>query len=275
MVETNGADNADDFLARERALLGEDAEQFATPNDATAAAGAIVADDDDLIGGDLPQGGPSEEIPGFESSFPAIETQNEVWKLLVVMDLAMISLTDWFHVYSKSPPVVPSLEPARPSQRPDTQATKSQRRNPSLSGMSRSTDIPHFAPCVTCCERAPGLGSSALSFLANPLNIGNGVRDVMQTSPAVLNSPKRRRLLQSRRPRRTLMTSTFHTVTRPTSSAPRLRLKRNSSSPVVRIPLQGVPAGSGSPSWSMCLEKAAGEVPVALGRSGSASCCLI
>lgn len=231
MVETNGADNADDFLARERALLGEDAEQFATPNDATAAAGATVADDDDLIGGDLPQGA-SEEIPGFESSFPAIETQNEVWQP-VTIDLAMIRLTDWFHVYSKSHPVVPSLEPARPTQRPDTQATKS----PSLSG--------------------------------------NGVRDVMQTSPAVLNLPKRRKLLQSRRLRRTLMTSTFHTVTRPTSSAPRLRLKRNSSSPVVRIPLQGVPAGSGSPSWSMCLEKAAGEVPVALGRSGSASCCLI
>ncbi|KAJ9221982.1 hypothetical protein DTO169C6_5611 [Paecilomyces variotii] len=76
VVETNGADNADDFLARERALLGEDAEQFATPNDATAAAEATVADDDDLIGGDLPQGA-SEEIPGFESSFPAIETQNE------------------------------------------------------------------------------------------------------------------------------------------------------------------------------------------------------
>lgn len=273
MVETNGADNADDFLARERALLGEDAEQFATPNDATAAAGATVADDDDLIGGDLPQGA-SEEIPGFESSFPAIETQNEVWQP-VTIDLAMIRLTDWFHVYSKSHPVVPSLEPARPSQRPDTQATKSQKRSPSLSGMSRPTDIPHFALCVTCCERAPGLGSSALFFVANPLNIGNGVRDVMQTSPAVLNLPKRRKLLQSRRLRRTLMTSTFHTVTRPTSSAPRLRLRRNSSSPVVRIPLQGVPAGSGSPSWSMCLEKAAGEVPVALGRSGSASCCLI
>lgn len=75
VVEANGAADNDDFLARERAALGEDADQFATPNDLTATA----EDEDDLIGGNdaAPQVG-SEELSGFESSFPAIETGNEV-----------------------------------------------------------------------------------------------------------------------------------------------------------------------------------------------------
>lgn len=75
VVETDAADN-EDFLARERAALGDDADQFATPNDLTAAA---EYDDNDLLGGDeaVPQHGASEEISGFESSFPAIDTRNE------------------------------------------------------------------------------------------------------------------------------------------------------------------------------------------------------
>lgn len=74
-VVNNDAADADDFLARERAALGDDAAQFATPNDQAATVG-----DDDLLGGDefVPQQGASEEISGFESSFPAIDTQNEV-----------------------------------------------------------------------------------------------------------------------------------------------------------------------------------------------------
>ncbi|KAF2139114.1 uncharacterized protein K452DRAFT_255235 [Aplosporella prunicola CBS 121167] len=71
-----GDSAGDDFLSRERALLGDDAEQFATP-------GATVEDagDDDLLGGggdasDFPAVD-SGEISGFESSFPAIDTTNE------------------------------------------------------------------------------------------------------------------------------------------------------------------------------------------------------
>lgn len=61
---------ADDFLSREKALLGEDADQFATGNDNAA----FVEDgDDDLLGG-----GGGEEVHEFESSFPAIDTRNEV-----------------------------------------------------------------------------------------------------------------------------------------------------------------------------------------------------
>ncbi|KAG2027133.1 hypothetical protein GB937_000871 [Aspergillus fischeri] len=75
VVETNGASDENDFLARERAILGDDAEQFATAQD-------HVATDigDDLLGGAegavVGEAAP-EEISGFESSFPAIETQNE------------------------------------------------------------------------------------------------------------------------------------------------------------------------------------------------------
>lgn len=73
-VVNNDAADTNDFLARERAALGDDADQFATPNDQAA-----TVEGDDLLGGDdyVQQGG-SAEISGFESSFPAIDTQNEV-----------------------------------------------------------------------------------------------------------------------------------------------------------------------------------------------------
>lgn len=59
----------DDFLARERAALGEDADQFATAQDHV---GETVGGDD-LLGGDEPV----EEIGQFESSFPSVESQNQ------------------------------------------------------------------------------------------------------------------------------------------------------------------------------------------------------
>jgi len=63
---------ADDFLSREKALLGDDADQFATGNDNAA----FVEDgDDDLLGGG---GGGGEDVHEFESAFPAIDTRNEV-----------------------------------------------------------------------------------------------------------------------------------------------------------------------------------------------------
>ncbi|PWY87186.1 clathrin light chain [Aspergillus sclerotioniger CBS 115572] len=78
VVETNGVSDENDFLARERAMLGDDAEQFATPQDHVA---ADDVNNDDLLGGaDIaPAAGDVEpqEIAGFESSFPALDTQNE------------------------------------------------------------------------------------------------------------------------------------------------------------------------------------------------------
>ncbi|KAJ5549839.1 Clathrin light chain [Penicillium sp. DV-2018c] len=61
-----------DFLARERAALGEDADQFATTHDDVA--DHTVGGDDDLLGGGDE---PVEEIGQFESSFPSVETQNQ------------------------------------------------------------------------------------------------------------------------------------------------------------------------------------------------------
>jgi hypothetical protein len=68
----------DDFLARERAALGQDADQFATPQDHVGDDENINAGNDLLSGDD---GEPVEEIGQFESSFPSMETQaqNEVW----------------------------------------------------------------------------------------------------------------------------------------------------------------------------------------------------
>jgi hypothetical protein len=75
MDTTQMADDPSDFLARERALLGDDADQFATPADNAA----TVDDDDDLLGGGHShQASADHEMGGFESSFPAIDTSNEV-----------------------------------------------------------------------------------------------------------------------------------------------------------------------------------------------------
>ncbi|KAJ5710378.1 hypothetical protein N7488_004534 [Penicillium malachiteum] len=75
IVDTH-AGGDDDFLARERAALGEDAEQFATAHDHVAANEGGHGDDD-LLGGD--DGAPAEEIGQFESAFPSVDadTQNE------------------------------------------------------------------------------------------------------------------------------------------------------------------------------------------------------
>ncbi|KAK4542520.1 hypothetical protein LTR36_006773 [Oleoguttula mirabilis] len=84
------SDEPSDFLARERAALGADAHQFATPTDNTATVQEHDdEDDDDLLGGggghmssSAPTNGNSNTMDGddmmgdFESSFPAVDTQN-------------------------------------------------------------------------------------------------------------------------------------------------------------------------------------------------------
>lgn len=72
-----GAADHDDFLARERAALGEDADQFATPQDHVAADTNVDTGNDLLDGGNKAAG---QEISEFESSFPSMDTQaqNEV-----------------------------------------------------------------------------------------------------------------------------------------------------------------------------------------------------
>ncbi|KAL4888011.1 clathrin light chain [Aspergillus ambiguus] len=79
VADANGASDENDFLARERAALGDDAEQFATAQDHVVTSDNVDTGDD-LLGG--AEGAPAatvshEEVSGFESSFPAIETQNE------------------------------------------------------------------------------------------------------------------------------------------------------------------------------------------------------
>ncbi|ERT02370.1 uncharacterized protein SPSK_05469 [Sporothrix schenckii 1099-18] len=63
-IEASG----DDFLARERAILGDDANQFTTPGDSAA---FTAGGDDNLLGGD------SVETAQFESSFPDLSAQNQ------------------------------------------------------------------------------------------------------------------------------------------------------------------------------------------------------
>lgn len=73
------------FLDRERALLGDDANQFTTANDTTSANADHNAGGGDLLGGDdndtsaTQQANASEnDTRAFESAFPAVDTDNQV-----------------------------------------------------------------------------------------------------------------------------------------------------------------------------------------------------
>lgn len=108
----------DDFLARERAALGDDATQFAGSNDKAA---FMEEDDDDLLGGGGgAQGG--EEMDDFQSSFPALDTTNEVRLQLE----HIYNLTDTLRLWpleaasqvQANMPIAPTLpHPMRPNQR--------------------------------------------------------------------------------------------------------------------------------------------------------------
>ncbi|KAL9120593.1 MAG: hypothetical protein Q9187_002849 [Circinaria calcarea] len=77
----DGLDGDDDFLTRERAALGDDAAQFATPGDKLGASATLEDGEDDLLGDSDSYGGgqgAAEETMEFESSFPAIDTRNDV-----------------------------------------------------------------------------------------------------------------------------------------------------------------------------------------------------
>jgi len=77
-ISDGGAADGDDFLARERAALGDDANLFASPNDRITASGTVEDVDDDLLGEDFQQGNDAGDVVrGFESSFPVVESQNE------------------------------------------------------------------------------------------------------------------------------------------------------------------------------------------------------
>ncbi|KAL9029528.1 MAG: hypothetical protein Q9196_002242 [Gyalolechia fulgens] len=74
---TNGGLDGDDFLTRERALLGDDADQFVSTNNN---ASAVEDGEVDLLGGDGNYDGGEAggvEISEFESSFPAMDTRND------------------------------------------------------------------------------------------------------------------------------------------------------------------------------------------------------
>ena len=68
----------EDFLTRERAALGDDAALFASSNDNAA---TVQDGNDDLLGGGESYNGAQhdgEEITEFKSSYPAVDTHNDV-----------------------------------------------------------------------------------------------------------------------------------------------------------------------------------------------------
>ena len=82
-ADVRGDGTSGDFLERERAALGEDADFFSGNNNQQAA--QVEDDDGDLLGGGDDFGAPApqtgskdDDINGFESAFPAIDTRNDV-----------------------------------------------------------------------------------------------------------------------------------------------------------------------------------------------------
>lgn len=111
-VDRNGAADTDDFLARERAALGDDANQFATPQDQAAVAENVDTGNDLLGGAESAPGQQAapEEVAGFESSFPAVdanEVQNEVCTAApylfaapgMLMELLRTASRPWWYDY--------------------------------------------------------------------------------------------------------------------------------------------------------------------------------
>lgn len=84
------------FLDRERAALGEDADQFATSQDRPTTSATVQDGEDDLLGGDDDFGEPqhaaatTQEDLDFESSFPAIDTQNEVRLMFDMINIWLV-----------------------------------------------------------------------------------------------------------------------------------------------------------------------------------------
>lgn len=79
-MDALSSEEPSDFLARERAALGEDAQQFTSSADQATVADAD--DDDDLMGGGGDYTAPANDNNGdmmgdFESSFPAVDTTND------------------------------------------------------------------------------------------------------------------------------------------------------------------------------------------------------
>jgi Clathrin light chain len=79
-VNPNGGGEGSSFLDRERAALGEDAAQFASPHDTKLSTTVEDAGDDDLLGGGNDDFHDAGEMAGFESSFPEIDNTNDVSK---------------------------------------------------------------------------------------------------------------------------------------------------------------------------------------------------
>lgn len=78
----DGGDDSD-FLSRERAALGSDADQFSTSqNNGTPSISMQNGDDDDdLLGGGGGANGSTDEMNQFQSSFPAVNAQDSVRRI--------------------------------------------------------------------------------------------------------------------------------------------------------------------------------------------------
>lgn len=124
-TEVRGASADDgDFLARERAALGEDADMFGTVNEARQT--TVEDGDDDLLGGDF--AAPSNQhsaqfdddgFEGFESSFPAVDTTNAVSECLRWLDYDILTLCSrMLDLVAQSLdqlyPIIPRLHPTLP-----------------------------------------------------------------------------------------------------------------------------------------------------------------
>ena len=144
------------FLEREREMLGEDADFFSTNDTPAQTQGASVedGDDDDLLGsgGDdfsapQPSGAQDDnDMDGFKSAFPAIDTRNDV------RSTPPTNQSRWYSALTSHRTLdqaVPSRPPA-PATPPTTPPQQKPSPNPSARGVRSGTQT---SPAATKLRR--------------------------------------------------------------------------------------------------------------------------
>ncbi|KAK2624624.1 hypothetical protein QTJ16_005817 [Diplocarpon rosae] len=137
---SSGFESGNDFLSREKALLGDDADQFATGNDSSA---FVEGGDDDLLGGGGGYSGANEQVTEFESSFPAIDSTNEG----VAPGGSITNVTPYQSSYSapraeieEEPEVIKQWRERRDLALQDREARSAERKNETVKAAQQNID---------------------------------------------------------------------------------------------------------------------------------------
>lgn len=259
---SSGADL--DFLSRERELLGDNAAEFATPNDTMASATVDDGIDDFFIGGGNQQSSSGNEFFAFESSFPSIDAVRKsprcalnLWRYILLPDsLIMKTQEPPGSTITSLPPTTSQTAPSPSFQsKPDEEETEPIRcviHSPLLPTPNSSSPFPIK------------LFHNSLSTIFSPSKsqtsiTDNGAYAETKKSSSAPNYPPRKKKPQSHQPRNGRTTSTKAITGKRTNP---LRGPARRPKPmllVARILLLAVPLGNGWRNSSIWAGRALGE----------------